>query len=166
MTFKARAGGSWVDVATTAKRRSSGAWVDVDFIKRRSGGAWTTVWQRISIVDNVANSVRPVGTATAQYELRSDGSLWFTSGYNTLVQSSDWLDFGASSSYEVRATLTSGTLDSGTTGSWLGLGTTRTWSISQGIVGVNSATITVEIRNAATATVVDTAYITIEAERG
>lgn len=166
MTFKARTGGSWVDVATTAKRRSSGAWVDIDFVKRRSGGSWSTVWQRINIADAAATSVRFAGTATAQYQIKSDGTLWFTSGNNTLVQSSDWLDFGASSSYEVRATLTSGTLDSGTTGSWLSLSTTQTWSISQGIVGVNTAAITIEIRNATTGVVVDTAYITLYAERG
>jgi hypothetical protein len=49
---------------------------------------------------------------------------------------------GVAATWEVRATVTAGSIDSGTTGSWLSLGTSRAWSKTS--VGV--ATLTFEWR--------------------
>jgi hypothetical protein len=75
-----------------------------------------------------------------------------------------WLLSGTASQYEIRMTTTSGTFSSGTTGSWLSLGTTRTWTRQRTSVGISTVTATVEIRDATSLVVLDTATITITAE--
>ena len=62
----------------------------------------------------------------------------------------------APGAYECRATLNSGTLLTGTTGSWLALTSTRTWTCAN----TASANLTIEIRDAST-TVVATGTVII-----
>lgn len=52
----------------------------------------------------------------------------------------------ASGSYEVRATATSGTVSTGTVGSWLALSSSRTWSVSRSGAGSKACTLLIEIR--------------------
>lgn len=40
----------------------------------------------------------------------------------------DWLTNGAPANYDIKVTLNSGSLTSGTTGSWLNLGSSQTWT--------------------------------------
>lgn len=71
------------------------------------------------------------------------------------------------SSYEVRATLSAGdAVDSGTVGSWLNLGTTRTWTqgVTINAADTDSSTLTVEIRRASDSVVVTTATVTLTAQ--
>lgn len=75
-----------------------------------------------------------------------------------------WLLRGAASLYEARATVTSGSLTFGTTGTWLNLGSSRTWGVdraSLNAIGSTTATFTLEIRRGtnilATSTVTVTA---------
>lgn len=59
----------------------------------------------------------------------------------------DWvLPNGSANLYEVRATLVSGSLSSGTTGTWLPLSSTQTWTRTQSTVGSSSVVLTIEIR--------------------
>jgi len=91
----------------------------------------------------------PVGNA-CDLEFRSDGTI-YVGGPSIEVQQGSWItpNGGADSTYDVRATLAAGSLDSGTTGTWLDLGTTRVWN-----VGVNGgATLTMEIRDDSAAVV-------------
>lgn len=123
----------------------------------------------ISISNVTANSIQvnPVD-ATAQYSLTSSGDIRATAGNNTLVDIGDWISpkGGASNFYEARATVTSGSLTTGTTGAWLGLGTTRTWTLTQSSAGLTSTCIfTVEIRRASDSVVVDSATITLTANK-
>lgn len=55
-----------------------------------------------------------------------------SAGVESAAGSSDhtWLISGAASDYDVRATLNSGALSTGTVGAWLNLGTSRNWSCS------------------------------------
>ena len=53
---------------------------------------------------------------------------------------------GSASLYEVRATVTSGAVTSGTTGSWLSLGTTREWTLTRDTVGNSAVSLTIDIR--------------------
>ena len=105
-----------------------------------------------------------VGTARSGYRLNTSGIAEERDGasYSTLET---WLSAGSSSGYECRATVTFGTLTSGTTGTWLALSTSREWYVEQGSVGTNTCEFTVEIRNATTLAVVDSAAITLEADR-
>jgi hypothetical protein len=106
-----------------------------------------------------------LGTTTASYSIANDGNV--KKNTSTILEA--WLQGsgGAVSDYEVRATVTSGSLTSGTTGSWLNCSTTRTWTLVND-AGDNStitAVFTVEIRLAAAPnTVLDSATITLSAE--
>ena len=164
MTFKRNAAGVQTDIATKAERRSGGAWVPFDIVKRRLSGAWTVAWQRINITGtSVSNSVG-VGTAVAGFRLNTSGIAeeLVRITYTTLET---WLAFGTASNYECRATVVFGTLTSGTSGAWLSLGSSQEWSITQVGVGTNTCELTIEIRNASTLVVLDSATITLEADR-
>lgn len=165
MTLKRASGGTTVGISTAFERKLSGSNVPVDIVRRRNGGSWATVWARITCSDATPWSSRVVGTATAAYETRSDGTVYNTNGTNTLVFLENWLAFGSTSNYEIRATLLSGATPTGTLGSWTSLGTTSAWSLSQSISGVSTCALLIEIRNAASLSVVDTATVTLNAEK-
>ncbi len=80
--------------------------------------------------------------------------------------SGTWRGAGASSEYEARWTTTSGTLSGGTAGSWLNLGTSRTWQKLNTTNGVSTQSVvgTLEIRMAAAPnTVLSTTTVTLTA---
>ena len=89
------------------------------------------------------------GTAPAFYTMETTGVITHANGGGT------WLLNGASSNYEVFATVTVGTLSSGTTGSWIDFSTDRTWQKN-----VGSCTFTLELRDKWTTTTIKT--VTIE----
>ena len=126
------------------------------------------VWQNptVSIVDQFISATRPSAASTAGYRLNSSGIAESLSNltYTTLET---WLLSGAASAYEARATLSSGTLSSGTTGTWENLGTSRSWSVVDSVWDGSQAeaVIVVEIRDATTLMILDTATITLQAER-
>lgn len=89
--------------------------------------------------------VDPANAHTA-YELQSDGDISKEEGAAT-TDTGDWINPKVNmASYEVFATLNSGSLTSGTTGAWLALSTTRTWTLDQTIIGSGAAQITLQIR--------------------
>lgn len=163
MTFKRKASGSWTDIATTIKRRASGAWVDIDLVRRRASGAWTVIWRRITLSNQSLTDTRPTGTAVSGYRLNTSGIAEELRGtsYSTLET---WLTAGSASGYEARVTILSGTLSSGTSGSWLALSSSREWSVSQASLGQNICEFTVEIRNATTLVVAASATVQITAD--
>lgn len=96
--------------------------------------------------------------ATATWTVDSDG---------TLSSGGRWCNkTPPSGKYEVRATTISGTLTSGTTGSWTSLNTDQTWTVSRivNIAGVNDWVGTIEIRDAVSLTVLDSTQLTLTAE--
>lgn len=110
--------------------------------------------------------------AVASYSLQSGGDAVGTEslgdglgGVTTYNLSPEWLLTGVNSDYESRATIITGTLSGGTTGVWQVLSTTRTWSKSRTTIGYDECTFTLEIRDAVTLTVLDTATIVLEVER-
>jgi hypothetical protein len=105
-------------------------------------------------------AVSPV-SASASYAINSDGTVRDHDG-NTLET---WLDAGAASSFEVRATLSSGSTPGGTLGSWLACSTSREWFIIASGPVVQTCTLLIEIRNAATLAVLDSATVTMTAQR-
>lgn len=103
------------------------------------------------------------GTAIARYTLQSSGDIQRTNN-TTNTDIGDWVTpKSAASNYECRATLVSGTLTSGTTGTWLALTSNRSWSCEQSLTGTEAATVSIELRKVGTATVLDTATIQLEA---
>lgn len=121
-----------------------------------------------------------IGAQLTDQNVSSTGALSRTAGYRlntsgiaeSLIQAAyttleTWLLIGASSAYECRATLNSGTLSSGTTGSWLALSSSREWTCVDSISDASpvEANLTIEIRNASTLVVQDSATVTLYAER-
>lgn len=102
-----------------------------------------------------------IGPAEASYSIENTGIVSDSQG-----GASPWLLNGTPSNYEVRATLTGGTLSQGSTGSWLSCGTTTTWALinSRQNNSTIMAVMTIEIRDAATRTVRASATVTLEAE--
>jgi hypothetical protein len=95
--------------------------------------------------------------ATAVYRLQNTGS-------TVSDTSAPWVVPGdAAPNYDVKATIVSGAVSTGTIGSWLNLGTTRSWTVSQNGAGENSATITVQIAYTGTTTVLDQVEVTLTA---
>lgn len=99
-------------------------------------------------------------TAEARYALDSGGGAdYYTIAEGTVSISGEWLLVGANSAFEARATLVSGTLTAGTTGSWLALSTRREWTVAKTTLGSKACTFTVEIRRVSDSVVVDSATI-------
>jgi hypothetical protein len=121
----------------------------------RSGGVGTVSISNTSISDA---ETYPSG-ATAALALESDGD--FNASDAALTQ---WL-LGSTngSAYECRATLTSGSLSSGTTGSWLALSSTRTWSVTRVSLGSKSCVFLLEIGLLGTNTALASATISLDA---
>ncbi len=74
-----------------------------------------------------------------------------------------WLLSGAASDYECRMSTGSGTLSTGTAGSWLPLSSTQEWSRSRTGIGTAAYTGTLEIRDASTLVVLASATVTLTA---
>ncbi len=126
------------------------------------------VWQllTVNITDQSIQVTNPSTRATAGYRLNYSGIAESLDDV-TYATLETWLLSGAASDYEVRVTLSSGTLSSGTTGTWQNLGTSRSWTVVAGnyYPEFAEAEIVVEIRNATTLTILDTATINLQAER-
>lgn len=99
-------------------------------------------------------------TALASFSIESDGD-YAENG----ADAGDWVlpKGAAGASYEARATVISGTLTSGTSGSWLALSSTRTWTRDRSGVGERVCVIDVEVRHASTGVVFDIVRITLHA---
>ncbi len=106
--------------------------------------------------------------AYAGYRLNTNGKAQTSTGiagtYNDV--SGEWLRSGVASAFEVQATLNSGTLFSGTTGSWLALSSTRQWDVkyTSNLAGSQAADLTIEIRRVGGSVVLDSASVLLEAE--
>lgn len=121
---------------------------------------------RISLSGVAVSSVGS-GTQTATYTLESDGDVVTATTPGGSIDAGDWIDpkANAPSDYEVRATLNSGTLTSGTTGSWLALTSNRSWTLTRVTVGAaNQVQLTIEIRKGSGAALAS-ATVTLDAER-
>lgn len=126
-----------------------------------SGGGDTFITLNNGSVTSSGNGVR-----TATFRLGSDGVVYH--GDNGSYSASyTWCNApGDPADYEARATFDSGDMPSGTLGSWLALTANRDWSVSDSIAdGPTFAVIIVEIRNAITQVVLDSATINLTAER-
>lgn len=121
------------------------------------GGAVAITNQVITKIGTGASS------ATANIAYKSSGTVLDNMG----AVRENWLITGVGADYDIRATLQSGTNPTtGTMGTWLNLGTSRTWQ-NTAIAGTNlSSVFLIEIRNATTLVVLDSATIDIEVQNG
>lgn len=96
-------------------------------------------------------------TATTNGDMVTDtinGDLWFTP-----------VTPGIGANYWVRATVTSGSFSSGIAGTWLNLGTSRSWSRSQNSIGSSTVQFTIDIASdSAGSNIVATGSFTLTAQ--
>ena len=131
----------------------------------QDGANLRKVWppDLVFLTNASAKATRPEpGTATATLSVSNIGAVVRTiNGSGTSLYT--WLIVGAASDYDVRATHISGTVPTGTFGSWLNCGTTRSWSLSQGSLGTTTGSFTVELSQAGLATPIASATFTLTA---
>lgn len=122
----------------------------------------------IIIVNFNANSdvVTPTN-AVCQYELTNGGDVRATQTTNTVNDVGDWISPKAFfSNYDVFLHVNSGTSPAGASlDTWLNLGTTRTWTLTESAIGTLSNNMTLQIRNAITLTVKASVTITMTATK-
>lgn len=158
--------GSWYSIVPWVK--IAGAWKNVATSYVRIAGAWKVVYQAVTVAisnQNISDSAAGA-PSLASYGLANTGvASWATINSGSGTFGGEWLPSGTASNYDVRVTVNSGSLDgsSSATGSWLNLGTTRSWAVARSSVGNQSANLTVEIRDAGTLSVLDSATITLSA---
>lgn len=114
----------------------------------------------VEINDATAYKYTTGAGAVASYSIGTDGYVRING-----VPFGTWLKSGLAAAYDVHATVVSGSVSSGTTGSWLPLTSTQTWSRNRATVGLNSVTLFIEIALTGTTVALDSATVTIEAER-
>jgi hypothetical protein len=160
----------WVDDNGTG-RKIQQLWVNDNGTARQIQEIWMNdngtarmVYQALAIT--ISNrTVTYLGGTPAEYHLNSDGNIYIRTS-SVLTNIGSWVSNAAFVSlFECRATLTDGTLQSGTTGAWQSLSTTRTWTKGTAAGTINQCTILLEIRNATTGVVADSASITLRADR-
>ena len=108
---------------------------------------------------------------TAGFRLGTDGKIYttVTSGIYTEAVGVQWLDPKdpvQADLYECLATVTSGTLTTGTAGSWLALTSDRTWTKDRtsDVAGTDTCIFTLAIRQIGTTNNLASATITLDAE--
>lgn len=160
-----RDGGTWKEV-TAPSVRDGGVWKDVQEGWVRDGGTWKQFFNALAIVLTNRSVVSAgSGTSKSEIEFNSSGQLTeIRNGSNTNV-SGEWMDpvGGTSgSNYDVRVTATGDPVGGPTLGSWWTLGVTNKWSVTSNS-GFKTATLSVDIRDASTLSIVASATITLDA---
>lgn len=107
--------------------------------------------------------------ALAGYRLNLDGTIQRAqqSGTNNYLGSDSWIIPRANASlYKVKATIISGTLTTGTSGSFLGLEATQTWEKvrTSDVAGVDECVFTLEIQRKSDSVSMKTVTITLQAD--
>lgn len=153
---------------TTLKRRDAGAWADITAIKRRSGGAWTTVYYNSTVVitDRAIDDSFSSAPARAGIRLNADGTLSKQEGVGLYtIIAGDGIT-GDVNFVEVRATVLSGSLTSGTTDTWLPCGSAYDWYVEDpsSAPATGDASLLLEFRNSYNQALLDSGTITLHAE--
>lgn len=120
---------------------------------------------RVDFIDANVSAINSGGGASAAYRVNTNGSDY--QGVNgTFTVLTQWVTPASSGgNYEVFATVTAGSLSSGTTGSWVATSTSPTWTRSQAVIGSNDVTLTMQVRQAGGTAVLDTWTVYLYAER-
>ena len=160
----------WVNDASTA-RKIQEIWVNDAGTARQIQEIWVNdngtarlIYQALTITIGDRHVYYGGGTP-AEYHLNSDGNVYIRES-SVLTNIGEWITNAAYVNlFECRVTVTSGSLTFGTTGVWQSLSATRSWTRGAALGTIQTCTFLLEIRNASTGVVVDSATITLEADR-
>lgn len=167
MTLSINVAGTWKD-PTEVKVNVAGTWRTIDTIQINVAGTWKTVYSgatlSLAVIGDTVSNFNFNAPISSSVSLTSAGDINITD----LVRSGDQGDWvtptsAAGSAYECRMVVNSGSVDSGTTGTWLNLGTTRTWSQNANF-SVSEANVTLEVGLAGLNTAIASITFTFRAE--
>lgn len=120
----------------------------------------------VNFTDASVSSVS-YSVVSARYRIDNDGYVYVDEGSGYYAYENWVLPLSAGSNYEVYATLTSGTLTSGTTGSWVATSGDPAWVVTATTSpSTVAAALTFQVRAVGSATVLDTWTVNLSAERG
>lgn len=127
---------------------------------------WGKGGATVNFVDTTVYAFNTGATATAGYRINSNGFDY--EGINgTFSSLNQWVTpTSAGGNYEIFATVTSGSVTSGTTGSWVATSGNPTWTRDRTTIGINTCILSMQVRATGSGTVLDTWTVTLEAERG
>jgi len=172
MTIYSKVSGAWKTI-DDPQVKVSGVWKDVQAAYVKVSGVWKEIYNRVVVA--ITNqyiffaAIFPQD-AYARYQLNSNGWVYKYTGDSpsTLFPQyiEDWVDpRSEASNYECFATVNFGSaLETGTTGSWLALTSSRTWGIAVTTAGSKYTELTVTIREVGTTTNLTSATISLYAE--
>jgi hypothetical protein len=127
-----------------------------------AGGSTDSSLPRVDAASYTASAYSP-SEATVGVRVGADGYLYVRTG-GSYTSRYAWVPAGrAASEYECQFTVSSGTLTSGSVGSWLACSAARTVELVRSVVGSESVVFTLEIRDVSTPADLTSAQITITA---
>jgi hypothetical protein len=152
MTWHVGVGGAWKEV-TRPYVGVGGVWKSVEKMWVGVGGVWKEFYTALSASltgRTVSHIVTSPTNAAAGVRVTTDGFMYTLRG-TSYVQIEQWLLGGTVAEMECRWTNTSGTLSSGTAGSWLPCSSNQEFSVAYtpNTPGSTACTGTLEIRMAA-----------------
>lgn len=157
--------GTWQTVSQPYAK-VSGAWQPLQAIYAKVSGVWQLVYQSLSALvtdKSFSHIVSAPSTATAGYRLGSDGVAYTIEGATATGISGEWLLVGTNSDFECRMNYSGDTPSGSGDNVWESLSSDRTWSISVAS-GTKNTILSIEIRSAATLTVLTSASINMAAD--
>lgn len=110
----------------------------------------------------ISDGVFDPNSAQAEFGVLSDGSLYQAGSSFDFSLPSDWTS-GNPSSFEVQATVISGSVSSGPTGSFVSCSSNRIWTRAQPSAGASTVELEITIRNAAATSRSVTFNVTLQA---
>lgn len=125
----------------------------------------------LNITNTTVRRTAATGTVTATFTMKTTGRIFYNTnaGTDAITDQGPWVSPNQNgTTYECFATVTVGSLSTGTTGSWLDLGAAdQTWTRqAASLSGDNSCTFTLAIRRKTTSVTLTTVTITVDASSG
>jgi hypothetical protein len=167
MTLHLNDAGTWRTIQGVYVN-DAGTWRTIQAVYVNDAGTWRQVYSNDVILlpsTSVSASATAPTDATANLRIDADGHQY--QGSNTFVDVGAYITpTGNAGNYSVRGTELSGTVSTGTVGSWLALTSDRTWQVTfTGNSGSKSCTLLLEFAlTADTSNVVYSQSVTMSAD--
>lgn len=163
MPLKIWNGSSWTE-ATRLKVWDGSSWVDSTYGKVWNGSAWVEFYQGFRATLTADSYLRSSSTP-ASFQVNNDGFIYASGGTTQLIQRYKWLTgIGTGADYEVLASIVNGSVSGDSLSVWLPLSSNRQWNRGALSGQLQSATISVQIRMAASPNTVLAGPVNIDIE--
>lgn len=152
--------GTWRKLVSPAVK-VAGTWQPIKQGWVKVAGTWRQFFANLSVQLLTTGSYQGVA-ANATIQFANTGVFTGTGPVGGATSPYNWLLSGSASQVDIRVTPTSGSWSSGTTGTWLNLATSRSWTINwPGGISSSSVTSTIELRDASSLVVLASGSLTV-----